>query len=161
MEVYPGTAGREGAWWCRRVDQEGRRCRSGSGKEAPIGTGRTSESREQKLLQFAEATAQIWGFERASVGAWRGRRELCWAARYGVMAASETSPLLAALISTAYQPWNSVFLSRQNSHSRLISRTNSLPNRVKVCGDWRSPSHMHCAHHESNQLPCSIDQMTH
>jgi hypothetical protein len=28
----------------------------------------------------------------------------------------------AELISTAYQPWNSVFLSQQNSHSRLISK---------------------------------------
>jgi hypothetical protein len=27
----------------------------------------------------------------------------------------------AELISTAYQPWNSVFLSQQNSHSRFIS----------------------------------------
>jgi hypothetical protein len=27
----------------------------------------------------------------------------------------------AELISTVYQPWNSVFLSQQNSHSRLIS----------------------------------------
>jgi hypothetical protein len=40
------------------------------------------------------------------------------------------SPCSAELISTAYQPWNSVFLSQQNSHSRLISRRNSLPNRV-------------------------------
>jgi hypothetical protein len=28
----------------------------------------------------------------------------------------------AELISTAYQPWNSVFLSQQISHSRLISQ---------------------------------------
>jgi hypothetical protein len=39
-------------------------------------------------------------------------------------------PCSAALISTAYQPWYSVFLSQQNSHSRLISCRNSLPNRV-------------------------------
>jgi hypothetical protein len=42
------------------------------------------------------------------------------------------APCSAELISTAYQPWNSVFLSHQNSHSRLISRINSLPNRVMV-----------------------------
>jgi hypothetical protein len=35
----------------------------------------------------------------------------------------------AELISTAYQPWNSVFLSQQISHSWLISQKNSLPNR--------------------------------
>jgi hypothetical protein len=39
-------------------------------------------------------------------------------------------PCSAEFISTAYQPWNNVFLSQQNSHSRLISRRNSLPNRV-------------------------------
>jgi hypothetical protein len=33
---------------------------------------------------------------------------------------SKYSPCSAELISTAYQPWNSVFLSQQNSHSRLI-----------------------------------------
>jgi hypothetical protein len=32
------------------------------------------------------------------------------------------SPCSAELISTAYQPWNSVFLSHQISHSRLISQ---------------------------------------
>jgi hypothetical protein len=32
------------------------------------------------------------------------------------------SPCSAELISTAYQPWNSVFLSQQISHSRLISQ---------------------------------------
>jgi hypothetical protein len=31
-------------------------------------------------------------------------------------------PCSAELISTAYQPWNSVFLSQQISHSRLISQ---------------------------------------
>jgi hypothetical protein len=41
---------------------------------------------------------------------------------------------LAELISMAYQPWYSVFLSQQNSHSRLISRRNSLPNRVNIRG---------------------------
>jgi hypothetical protein len=41
-------------------------------------------------------------------------------------------PCSAELISTAYQPWNSVFLSQQNSHSRLISQKNSLPNRAVV-----------------------------
>jgi hypothetical protein len=41
-------------------------------------------------------------------------------------------PCSAELISTAYQPWNSIFLSQQNSHSRLISRRNSLPNRVLI-----------------------------
>jgi hypothetical protein len=40
------------------------------------------------------------------------------------------SPCSVALISTAYQLWYSVFLSQQNSHSRLISRKNSLPTRV-------------------------------
>jgi hypothetical protein len=40
------------------------------------------------------------------------------------------SPCSAELISMAYQPWYSIFLSQQNSHSRLISRRNSLPNRV-------------------------------
>jgi hypothetical protein len=39
-------------------------------------------------------------------------------------------PCSAELISTAYQPWNSVFLSQQISHSRLISQKNSLPNRA-------------------------------
>jgi hypothetical protein len=34
----------------------------------------------------------------------------------------EYSPRSAELISTAYQPWNSVFLSQQISHSRLISQ---------------------------------------
>jgi hypothetical protein len=54
----------------------------------------------------------------------------------------------AALISTAYQPWYSVFLSQQNSHSRLISRRNILPNEmnaIRYCitvdeydgGGWR------------------------
>jgi hypothetical protein len=42
------------------------------------------------------------------------------------------TPCSAELISTAYQPWNSVFLSQKNSHSRLISRRNSLPNEVSV-----------------------------
>jgi hypothetical protein len=28
----------------------------------------------------------------------------------------------AELISTAYQPWNSIFLSQQNNHSRFISQ---------------------------------------
>jgi hypothetical protein len=32
------------------------------------------------------------------------------------------SPCSAELVSTAYQPWNSVFLSQQISHSRLISQ---------------------------------------
>jgi hypothetical protein len=32
------------------------------------------------------------------------------------------APCSAELISTAYQPWNSVFLSQQISHSRLISQ---------------------------------------
>jgi hypothetical protein len=42
-------------------------------------------------------------------------------------------PCSAELISMAYQPWNSVFLSQQISHSRLISqkkKKNSLPNRA-------------------------------
>jgi hypothetical protein len=40
------------------------------------------------------------------------------------------SPCSAELISTAYQPWNSVFLSQQISHNRLISqKKNSLLNR--------------------------------
>jgi hypothetical protein len=38
----------------------------------------------------------------------------------------------AELISTTYQPWNSVFLSQQISHSRLISQKNSLPNMALV-----------------------------
>jgi hypothetical protein len=38
------------------------------------------------------------------------------------------TPCSAELISTAYQPWNSVFLSQQINHSRLISQKNSLPN---------------------------------
>jgi hypothetical protein len=42
------------------------------------------------------------------------------------------APCSAELISTAYQPWNSVFLSHQNSHNRLISRRNSLPNMVII-----------------------------
>jgi hypothetical protein len=42
------------------------------------------------------------------------------------------TPCSAELISTAYQPWNSVFLSQQISHSRLISQKNSLPNRAKI-----------------------------
>jgi hypothetical protein len=33
-------------------------------------------------------------------------------------------------LKNAYQPWYSVFLSQQNSHSRLINCKNSLPNRV-------------------------------
>jgi hypothetical protein len=41
-------------------------------------------------------------------------------------------PCSAELISTAYQPWNSAFLSQQISHSRLISQKNSLPNRAFV-----------------------------
>jgi hypothetical protein len=44
------------------------------------------------------------------------------------------SPCSAELISTAYQPWNSVFLSQQISHSRLISKKNSLPNRATADG---------------------------
>jgi hypothetical protein len=32
-----------------------------------------------------------------------------------------TIPCSAELISTAYQPWNDVFFSQQNSHSRLIT----------------------------------------
>jgi hypothetical protein len=40
------------------------------------------------------------------------------------------SPCSAELISTAYQPWYSIFLSQRNSHSRLISRRNSLSNRA-------------------------------
>jgi hypothetical protein len=45
------------------------------------------------------------------------------------------SPCSAELISTAYQPWNSVFLSQQISHSRLISqktacRTGPLSRRI-------------------------------
>jgi hypothetical protein len=32
----------------------------------------------------------------------------------------------------AYQPWNSIFLSQQISHSQLISQKNSLPNRAMV-----------------------------
>jgi hypothetical protein len=39
-------------------------------------------------------------------------------------------PCSAELISTAYQPWNSIFLSQQISHSRLINQKNSLPNRA-------------------------------
>jgi hypothetical protein len=34
----------------------------------------------------------------------------------------DTIPCSAELISTTYQPWNSVFLSQQISHSRLISQ---------------------------------------
>jgi hypothetical protein len=37
----------------------------------------------------------------------------------------------AELISTAYQPWNSVFLSQQISHSRFI-------NKKTACGLWGS-----------------------
>jgi hypothetical protein len=56
---------------------------------------------------------------------------------------SKQSPCSAELISTAYQPWNSVFLSQQNSHSRLISRKNSLPNRVNnVSLQKRAPDSM-------------------
>jgi hypothetical protein len=43
-----------------------------------------------------------------------------------------TIPCSAPFISTVYQPWNSIFLSQQNSHRRLISHRNSLPNRVNV-----------------------------
>jgi hypothetical protein len=46
--------------------------------------------------------------------------------------ANSHSPCSAELISTAYQPWNSVFLSQQISHNRLISQKNSLPNRAIV-----------------------------
>jgi hypothetical protein len=42
------------------------------------------------------------------------------------------SPCSAALISMTYQLWYSVFFSQQNSHSRLINRRNSLPNRVNI-----------------------------
>jgi hypothetical protein len=45
---------------------------------------------------------------------------------------SKAYPCSAELISTAYQPWNSVFLSQQISYSRLISQKNSLPNRPIV-----------------------------
>jgi hypothetical protein len=38
------------------------------------------------------------------------------------VATKKCSPCSAELISTAYQPWNSVFLSQQISHSRLISQ---------------------------------------
>jgi hypothetical protein len=41
-------------------------------------------------------------------------------------------PCSAELISTAYQPWNNVFLLQQISHSRLISQKSSLPNRTLV-----------------------------
>jgi hypothetical protein len=44
----------------------------------------------------------------------------------------EHAPCSAELISTTYQPWNSIFLSQQISHSRLISQKNSLPNRPMV-----------------------------
>jgi hypothetical protein len=44
------------------------------------------------------------------------------------------APCSSELISTAYQPWNSVFLSQQISHSRLISQKNSLPNRAMESG---------------------------
>jgi hypothetical protein len=43
-----------------------------------------------------------------------------------------TIPCSTELISTAYQPWNSVFLSQQISHSRLISQKNSLPNMAYI-----------------------------
>jgi hypothetical protein len=51
----------------------------------------------------------------------------------------KNSPCSAALISTAYQPWYSIFLSQQNSHSRLISRRNNLPNRVIIIESRPSP----------------------
>jgi hypothetical protein len=36
--------------------------------------------------------------------------------------------MLAWLISLAYQPWNNVFLSQQNSFSQLIGHRNHQPN---------------------------------
>jgi hypothetical protein len=44
------------------------------------------------------------------------------------------APCSAELISTAYQPWNSIFLSQQINHSRFISQKNSLPNRAMARG---------------------------
>jgi hypothetical protein len=41
---------------------------------------------------------------------------------FSIFLSVKTIPCSAELISTAYQPWNSVFLSQQISHSRLISK---------------------------------------
>jgi hypothetical protein len=59
------------------------------------------------------------------------------------------SPCSAELISTAYQPWNDVFLSQQNSHSRLISQKNSLPNRAYKYNYIKNIGPVHSAYNPS------------
>jgi hypothetical protein len=54
---------------------------------------------------------------------------------FSLICSEKSFPCSAELISIAYQPWNSVFLSQQISHSRLISQKNSLPNRAFVFSD--------------------------
>jgi hypothetical protein len=79
------------------------------------------------------------------------------------------SPCSAELIRTAYQPWNSVFLSQQNSHSRLISRKNSLPNRVNgstarsvtSVSQWRRPHvSLTMVHRRSIRLACIVSHFS-
>jgi hypothetical protein len=43
----------------------------------------------------------------------------------------QTTPCSAELISTAYQPWNSIFLSQQISHSRLISQKTACRTAIE------------------------------
>jgi hypothetical protein len=52
----------------------------------------------------------------------RGSRHLHSNTAHHHVNSSKRTPCSAELISTAYQPWNSVFLSQQISHSRLISQ---------------------------------------
>jgi hypothetical protein len=50
-------------------------------------------------------------------------------------------PCSLELISPAYQSWYNIFLSQQNSISRLIGRRNHHPNRA-----WSSPLSPHTVH---------------
>jgi hypothetical protein len=68
------------------------------------------------------------------------------------------APCSAELISTIYQSWNSVFLSQQNNHSWLISRRNSLPNRVKDDANAKQGREIPAAVLQSSMAPA---YMTH
>jgi hypothetical protein len=64
---------------------------------------------------------------------WSNVKHFSWHATHScILSRTEVVPCSAELISTAYQPWNSIFLSQQISHSRLISQKNSLPNRASI-----------------------------
>jgi hypothetical protein len=63
------------------------------------------------------------------------------------LAEQKRSPCSAELISTAYQPWNSIFFSQQISHSRLINK------KKTACRTGPLSSHDEAPTHKSR--PCS------